>query len=102
MKAGCDRVFRDRASGAKDDRQGLAEALQYAREGDTLVVWKLDRLGRSLSHSIPSTARPREDGQRYSAWAFDGALKHTELMAQGKDLDLKCSATPDYGALTLN
>lgn len=51
-KAGCERLFHDTASGAKDDRRGLAEALAFARAGDTLVVWKLDRLGRSLKHLV--------------------------------------------------
>lgn len=45
-------IFEDKASGAKDDRVGLAKALEYVKEGDTLVVWKLDRLGRSLPHLI--------------------------------------------------
>jgi DNA invertase Pin-like site-specific DNA recombinase len=51
-RAGCERVFDDLASGARTDRPGLAEALAYLRAGDTLVVWKLDRLGRSMSHLI--------------------------------------------------
>ena len=51
-RRGCKRVFDDHASGAKTDRPGLAEALAYLRAGDTLVVWKLDRLGRSMSHLI--------------------------------------------------
>lgn len=54
--AGCERVFEDRASGAKADRPGLSEALAYVRTGDVLVVWKLDRLGRSMAHLI-ETAR---------------------------------------------
>jgi len=51
-QAGCDRIFTDAASGAKTDRPGLDEAIAYARSGDTLVVWRLDRLGRSLPHLI--------------------------------------------------
>lgn len=51
-KLGCTKVFTDTASGAKADRIGLEEALEYVREGDTLVVWRLDRLGRSLKHLI--------------------------------------------------
>src|SRR5918992_5352433 len=51
-KAGCERVFEETASGAKADRPVLAEVLDYVRNGDTLVVWRLDRLGRSLKHLI--------------------------------------------------
>src|SRR5437660_12491827 len=51
-KLGCSKIFTDTASGAKAERKGLDEALAYVREGDTLVVWKLDRLGRSLQHLI--------------------------------------------------
>lgn len=51
-RAGCEKIYKDRASGARDDRPGLVEALTYLRPGDTLVVWKLDRLGRSLSHLV--------------------------------------------------
>jgi len=50
--AECDRIFEDRASGAKTDRPGLAQALEFVREGDVLVTWKLDRLARSLPHLI--------------------------------------------------
>ena len=45
-------LYNDTASGKKDDRPGLAACLQALREGDTLVVWKLDRLGRSLRHLV--------------------------------------------------
>jgi len=51
-KAGCTKIFTDTASGAQTERQGLTEALTYVRAGDTLVVWKLDRLGRSLKDLI--------------------------------------------------
>ena len=50
--AGCQHIFEDRASGAKADRPGLAAAIAYVRDEDILVVWKLDRLGRSLTHLI--------------------------------------------------
>ena len=48
MQAHCERLFTDRLSGARSDRPGLADALSHLREGDTLVVWKLDRLGRGV------------------------------------------------------
>ena len=54
--AGCTRIFEDTASGARTDRPGLAQVLDYVRDGDVLVVWKLDRLGRSLSHLIETIA----------------------------------------------
>jgi len=47
-KAGCERLFRDQVSGAAAVKAALEEALAYLREGDTLVVWKLDRLGRTV------------------------------------------------------
>ena len=51
-QAGCERIFTDVASGARSDRSGLDEALDFLREKDILAVWKLDRLGRSLKHLI--------------------------------------------------
>ncbi len=64
LAAGCeaDRIFTDKLSGAKDDRPGLAQALAYVRQGDTLVVWRLDRLGRSLSHLIKVTTELEHRG----------------------------------------
>lgn len=49
---GCEKIFTDRASGAKSARLGLLQAIDFVREGDIIVVWKLDRLGRSLTHLI--------------------------------------------------
>lgn len=50
--AGCYRVFTDRASGALDERRELAKLFDQVRPGDTVVVWRLDRLGRSVRHLI--------------------------------------------------
>src|SRR6187399_2758026 len=61
-QAGCERLFTDTASGAKADRPGLEEALSHIRSGDTLVVWKLDRLGRSLPHLIETISGLQERG----------------------------------------
>src|SRR4029077_14422203 len=50
--AGVSKTFSDTMSGARDDRPGLAELMAYVREGDTVVVWKLDRLGRNTLHIL--------------------------------------------------
>jgi DNA invertase Pin-like site-specific DNA recombinase len=62
QKAGCSKIFTDTASGAKTERNGLEEALNYGRKGDTLVVWRLDRLGRSLPHLITTMTDLEERG----------------------------------------
>ncbi len=62
-KAGCQRIFYDKMSGAKAKRPGLEEALDYLRDNeDVLVVWRLDRLGRSLPHLIEMMSRLEERG----------------------------------------
>lgn len=60
--AGCERVFHDAISGAQTERPGLDKALNHLREGDTLVVWRLDRLGRSLKHLIEVVATLQDLG----------------------------------------
>lgn len=60
--SGCARVFEDKVSGAKADRPGLNRALDQLREGDTLVVWRLDRLGRSLKDLILRAEELKERG----------------------------------------
>jgi DNA invertase Pin-like site-specific DNA recombinase len=52
LAAGCEKIFTDVASGARSQRSGLDQAISYCRKGDTMVVWKLDRMGRSMSHLI--------------------------------------------------
>ena len=49
---GCDRIFEDKISGAKSKRPGLDKLLKVLRPGDTVIVWKLDRMGRSLIHLV--------------------------------------------------
>jgi DNA invertase Pin-like site-specific DNA recombinase len=51
-KAGCDKIYMETASGARTDRPILNEMLREVRAGDVIVIWKLDRLGRSLSHLV--------------------------------------------------
>ena len=60
--AGCGKVFEDRASGARTDRPGLRNALDYTREGDVLIVSKLDRLGHSLPHLIETVSALEKRG----------------------------------------
>ena len=62
---GCERIFREVASGAGSERPGLEEALAYLRKGDTLAVWKLDRLGRSLRHLIQVVTRLHDEGKSF-------------------------------------
>jgi DNA invertase Pin-like site-specific DNA recombinase len=59
---GCERIFTDTISGSKDTRRGLDEALSHLRPGDVLVVWKLDRLGRSLKHLIETVTNLQARG----------------------------------------
>jgi DNA invertase Pin-like site-specific DNA recombinase len=58
--AGCEKFFTDKITGAKFERKGLDEALAFVRPGDALVVWKLDRLGRSLKHLIETLNHLKE------------------------------------------
>lgn len=60
--AGCTFLYTDTASGAKSERPGLTQALAQCRKGDTLVVWKLDRLGRSLPHLVETVRDLHERG----------------------------------------
>jgi DNA invertase Pin-like site-specific DNA recombinase len=84
LTAGVDErhLFEDRASGARDDRPGLAVCLANLRPGDTLVVWKLDRLGRSLPHllEIVTGLRERSIAFRSLTEGLDTLTSHGELL----------------------
>jgi len=84
ISAGIDErnIFEDKASGAKDDRVGLARALEYVKSGDTLVVWKLDRLGRSLQHliEIVSELKSKDVGFKSLTEGMDTSIPSGELL----------------------
>lgn len=61
-KAGCEKLFTDTTSGANTERPGLQEAMNHLRAGDTLVVWRLDRLGRTLKHLIATISELNDKG----------------------------------------
>jgi len=83
LKAGVDErhIFSDYASGTKDDRKGLKNALKYMKEKDCLIVWKLDRLGRSLSHllEIISELKERDIGFKSLTENMDTTTPQGEL-----------------------
>ncbi|MBF0227527.1 MAG: recombinase family protein [Desulfobacterales bacterium] len=60
--AGCEKIFTDIASGVKTQRKGLDDAMEYCRKGDILVVWKLDRMGRSMSHLVETITKLEKQG----------------------------------------
>ena len=66
-RAGCDTMYVEHASGKRDDRPELAQALKALRVGDTLVVWRLDRLGRSLPHLVAVVADLKERGVAFES-----------------------------------
>jgi len=65
MSANCDLILEDKISGKSRDRPGLKKALRTLGQGDTLVVWKLDRLGRSMQHLVMLTEELRERGVNF-------------------------------------
>nr|WP_314512740.1 recombinase family protein [uncultured Pantoea sp.] len=65
QSAECELIFEDRISGKTSDRPGLKKALRCLQPGDTLVVWKLDRLGRSMRHLVMLTEELRERGVNF-------------------------------------
>jgi DNA invertase Pin-like site-specific DNA recombinase len=66
-KAGCRKVFEDKVSGSRTERPGLAKAQEALREGDTLVVWKLDRLGRSVKNLVDMVGQLHQQGVQFKS-----------------------------------
>lgn len=60
--AGCERIFEDKISGSRAERVGLNQAMDMLRKGDTLVVWKLDRLGRSVGKLVETVEKLEKQG----------------------------------------
>lgn len=75
-------LFEDKASGGRDDRPGLKSCLDFLKAGDTLVVWKLDRLGRSLAHLLNIVAGLRDSGVAFRSLTegMDTSTPHGELL----------------------
>ncbi len=65
--AGCQKIFEDKVSGSRSERPGLAKALEMLREGDTLVVWKLDRLGRSVKNLVGLVGDLNKQGVQFKS-----------------------------------
>ena len=66
-KAGCEKIFNDKISGSRAERPGLTKALEMLREGDTLVVWKLDRLGRSVKNLVDLVGEFHKQGIQFKS-----------------------------------
>ncbi len=83
-KEGCKEIFEDHASGAKADRDGLRKALEFIREGDTLVVWKLDRLSRSLKDLLIILEKIEQAGAGFQSLteAIDTTVPAGRMMMQ--------------------
>ena len=62
IEAGCERIYQDKSSGSIIERRELLQALQFARAGDTLVVWRLDRLSRFLRDLIDTVTKLESSG----------------------------------------
>ena len=66
-KVGCKKIYNDKISGSRAERPGLTKALEMLREGDTLVVWKLDRLGRSVKNLIDLVGELHQQGIQFKS-----------------------------------
>jgi DNA invertase Pin-like site-specific DNA recombinase len=84
LAAGCDRIFEDKASGLRDDRPGLSEALSHLRSGDCLVIWRLDRLGWRMISLLGFVEELRQRGCDFriinGAFPIDTTTAHGRLL----------------------
>src|SRR6476659_4075736 len=80
--AGCERIFEDKASGARDDRPGLAEAVSHLRQGDCLVIWRLDRLGRRMIALLGVVEELRQRGCDFRI--LNGSFPIDSTSAEGR------------------
>ena len=80
-QAGCEKLFTDTMSGAKAERPGLQDAMHHLRAGDTLVVWRLDRLGRTLKHLIATVTELSDQ-----AIGFMSLQEHIDTTTSGGKL----------------
>ncbi|MEF6325618.1 recombinase family protein [Escherichia coli] len=107
--AGCERIFEDKISGTKSDRPGMKKLLRTLSAGDTLVVWKLDRLGRSMRHLVTLIEELRQRGVN------TGEVQAVELVVRGRHKEVdsgewktgesnttKVTSTNSYAKLTIN
>ena len=83
LKAGCanENIYTDKASGSKSERKGLDKLLEQLNNGDTLLVWRLDRLGRSMSHLVGLIESLRKRGVGFRSLC-DGAIDTTTASGQ--------------------
>jgi DNA invertase Pin-like site-specific DNA recombinase len=103
--AGCEKIFSDTMSGSRNNRPGLLQALEFVRSADVICVWRLDRLGRSLSHLIGlmQDLERRGIGFRSLTEAIDtttiGGRLTFNLFARWQNSSDRCSGSghePDY------
>jgi DNA invertase Pin-like site-specific DNA recombinase len=80
-KAGCSKIFEDKISGAKTERKGLDKCLSMLKVGDTLMVWRIDRLGRSLKHLVEIVSNLKDKGVKFKS-LMDGAIDTTSASGE--------------------
>ena len=91
---GPDKIYDDRASGSRDDRPGLAACLKSLRAGDVLIVWKLDRLGRTLTHLVNTVQNLSDRGIGLRVLTGKGAQIDTTTPSGRMVFGIFCQRAP--------